>query len=88
VKRALVVVHGSVQGVFFRVETRDRARSLGLAGWVRNASDGTVEAAFEGDADRIESMVDWCRRGPTGARVDEVDVTWGESEGEEGFSIR
>lgn len=86
-KRALVVVRGSVQGVFFRVETRDRARSLGLAGWVRNAADGTVEAAFEGDDDRVEEMVDWCRRGPAGARVEDVDVTVVEAEGEDDFSI-
>jgi len=83
----MVVVHGSVQGVFFRVETRERARSLGLAGWVRNAGNGTVEAAFEGDDERVESMVDWCRRGPDGARVEEVEVTWVEPAGEDGFSI-
>ena len=83
----MVVVHGSVQGVFFRVETRERARSLGLAGWVRNAGNGTVEAAFEGDDERVESMVDWCRRGPAGARVEEVEVTWVEPAGEDGFSI-
>jgi acylphosphatase len=88
VKRVLVVVRGSVQGVFFRVETRNRARSLGLAGWVRNAPDGTVEAVFEGDADRVESMVEWCRHGPAGASVEDVEVTWGEPEGDEGFSIR
>ncbi len=83
----MVVVHGSVQGVFFRVEARDRARSLGLAGWVRNARNGTVEAAFEGDDERVESMVDWCRHGPVGARVEEVEVAWVEPEGEDGFSI-
>jgi acylphosphatase len=87
-KRAEVTVRGMVQGVFFRVETRDRARSLGLSGWVTNAPDGTVRAAFEGDEERVESMVDWCRRGPGGAHVDEVDVSWAEPEGEEGFSIR
>jgi acylphosphatase len=81
-------VRGSVQGVFFRVETRDRARSLGLAGWVRNQPDGSVEAAFEGEAERIESMVEWCRRGPAGARVDDVELTWGDPAGEDGFSIR
>ena len=81
-------MHGMVQGVFFRVETRDRARSLGLSGWVTNAPDGTVRAAFEGDDERVESMVEWCRRGPSGASVDEVDVTWGEPRGEQGFSIR
>ena len=86
-KRALVVVRGSVQGVFFRAEARDRARSLGLGGWVRNAPDGSVEAAFEGDDERVESMVEWCRRGPAGARVEDVEMTWVEPEGEVGFSI-
>jgi acylphosphatase len=87
-KRAEVTVRGMVQGVFFRVETRDRARSLDLSGWVTNAPDGTVRAAFEGDDERVESMVDWCRRGPSGASVEGVDVTWVELEGEDGFSIR
>lgn len=87
-KRAQVIVRGSVQGVFFRAETRDRASSLGLGGWVRNAPDGTVEAVFEGDDDRVESMVEWCRRGPPGAHVTDVDVTWVAPEGEEGFSIQ
>jgi acylphosphatase len=87
-KRAEVVVRGAVQGVFFRVETRDRARSLGVAGWVQNSADGSVEAAFEGDDQRVESMVEWCRRGPRGARVDDVDVTWAEPEGETVFAIR
>jgi acylphosphatase len=88
VKRAEVTVRGMVQGVFFRVETRDRARSLGLSGWVTNAPDGTVQAAFEGDDERVESMVEWCRRGPSGASVDRVDVNWGGPQGEQGFSIR
>jgi acylphosphatase len=87
-KRAEVTVRGMVQGVFFRVETRDRARSLDLSGWVTNAPDGTVRAAFEGDDERVESMVDWCRRGPSGASVEGVDVTWVEPEGEDGFSIQ
>jgi acylphosphatase len=77
-----------VQGVFFRVETRDRARSLGLSGWVANAPDGTVRAAFEGDDERVESMVDWCGRGPRGAHVHEVEVTWTDPEGEQEFAIR
>ncbi|HEY7148890.1 MAG TPA: acylphosphatase [Gaiellaceae bacterium] len=87
-KRAHVFVRGSVQGVFFRAETRDRARSLGLDGWVRNNPDGAVEAVFEGDDERVESMVAWTRRGPAGARVDVVDLTWATPEGETGFSIR
>jgi acylphosphatase len=87
-KRARVVVSGAVQGVFFRTETRDRARSLGVAGWIRNVPDGTVEAAFEGDGERVGSMVEWCRRGPSGASVENVEVEWIEPEGEAGFSIR
>jgi acylphosphatase len=87
-KRAHVLVHGAVQGVFFRVEARDRARSLGLDGWVRNTPDGAVEAVFEGDDERVASMVEWCRRGPSGARVDDVDASWAAPEGERGFSIR
>jgi acylphosphatase len=85
--RAHVVVHGRVQGVFFRAETRDRARSLGLAGWVRNTSDGSVEAVFEGDRERIESLVEWCRRGPSLADVDDVEVTWEEPRGEAAFAV-
>ena len=86
--RAEVTVRGMVQGVFFRVETRDRARSLGLSGWVTNARDGTVRAAFEGDEERVRSMVDWCGRGPSGVRVESVDVEWTQAEGEQGFTIR
>ena len=87
-KRARVVVSGSVQGVFFRTQTRDRARSLGVAGWIRNVPDGTVEAAFEGDDERVDSMVEWCRRGPSGATVEHVEVEWAEPQGEVGFAIR
>jgi acylphosphatase len=88
VRRARVRVQGSVQGVFFRVETRDRARSLGVCGWVRNLPDGDVEAVFEGEAPQVESMVAWCGRGPTGAAVHDVDVAWEEPLGESGFAVR
>jgi acylphosphatase len=77
-----------VQGVFFRAEAQARAESLGVAGWVRNAEDGSVEAVFEGDEERVESMVDWCRRGPSGARVDDVEVETEEPTGETSFSVR
>jgi acylphosphatase len=80
------VVHGRVQGVFFRAEAQQRARSLGLAGWVRNSPDGTVEAVFEGDRERIESMLAWCRKGPALAHVEDVAVDWSEPRGEEGFA--
>jgi acylphosphatase len=81
-------VTGAVQGVFFRADARDRARSLGLAGWVRNRPDGSVEAVFEGDAERVESMVEWCRRGPRGAQVEDVEVEWSDPQGEPEFSVR
>lgn len=87
-KRARVRVQGSVQGVFFRVETRDRARSLGVSGWVRNLQDGAVEAVFEGPGEPVESMVEWCRRGPAGAQVASVDVDWEDPAREEGFAVR
>jgi acylphosphatase len=83
--RARAVFRGRVQGVFFRAETRHRARSLGLSGWVRNAPDGSVEAVFEGDRERIESILHWCRGGPGLAEVDDVAVAWEEPRGEEGF---
>jgi acylphosphatase len=86
--RVRVRVSGRVQGVFFRAETRDRARSLRLDGWVRNAPDGSVEAVFEGDPERVESMVAWCRRGPRGAEVDDVEVVTEEPRDEQGFSVR
>ena len=86
--RARVRVEGRVQGVFFRSDTEERARSLGVAGWVRNARDGSVEAVFEGPRDAVESMVRWCGQGPRGARVDDVRVEWEDPRGETGFGIR
>jgi acylphosphatase len=83
--RARVVVSGRVQGVFFRAETRDRARSLGVACSVRNNPDGTVEAVFEGERDRVDSMVEWCRRGPALAQVEDVRVDWEQPGDDHGF---
>jgi acylphosphatase len=83
-----VRVRGRVQGVFFRAETRARAESLGLAGWVRNASDGSVEAVFEGESERVDSMVEWCRRGPGGAIVDDVEAVPEGPVGDSGFRVR
>jgi acylphosphatase len=86
--RRRVVVHGYVQGVFFRDTARRRAVTAGVAGWVRNRPDGSVEAVFEGDADAVERMVDFCRQGPRGAHVEWVETIEEEAEGLEGFSIR
>ncbi|MCK6445460.1 MAG: acylphosphatase [Planctomycetes bacterium] len=69
-----VVVRGVVQGVGFRFHTLDRARLLGLVGWVRNCNDGTVETWIQGPSERVDEMLAWLRRGPRAARVERVDV--------------
>jgi acylphosphatase len=76
-----------VQGVYFRAETRERARTLGITGWVRNTADGAVEAVFEGEDEHVDALVDWCRRGPRGARVDRLAVEWEEPASEQGFRV-
>ena len=83
-----VVVHGMVQGVFFRDSCRSEARVAGVAGWVTNASDGTVQARFEGDPESVERMVAWARHGPRHADVERVDVREVEPEGLTGFEVR
>ena len=84
--RARARIRGRVQGVGFRATARMRAGALGIAGSVRNLPDGTVEAVFEGPRDRVESMLDWAARGPSGAAVDRVDVDWEPPAGETGFA--
>jgi acylphosphatase len=74
VKAVEVRVHGRVQGVLFRASTRIEAQRLGLTGWVRNRSDGTVQARLQGDPAAVEAMVAWCRIGPPGAEVTRLDV--------------
>ena len=83
-----MVVHGRVQGVFFRDSVRQRAQSRRVAGWVTNRSDGAVEAVFEGDGDAVESLVEYCREGPRSASVEDVEVFDEEPEGLSGFEIR
>ena len=86
--RRRVVVHGYVQGVFFRDSTRDVARRHGVAGWVRNRSDGTVEAVFEGDSGAVDALVDFARSGPSHADVERVEIEDEQAEGLEGFEVR
>jgi acylphosphatase len=83
-----VVVRGRVQGVFFRETTRRRAYRAGVAGWVRNNDDGSVEAWFEGDPDDVEVMVHFAGIGPSGAYVEDVDVETMQPEGLRGFEVR
>ena len=83
-----VVVHGRVQGVFFRESARRRARRAGVAGWVQNNDDGSVEAWFEGEPDDVEVMLHFAETGPSGAYVEKVDVADVEPQDLRGFDVR
>ena len=86
--RKRVVVHGNVQGVFFRDTTRRLAERDGVAGWVRNNRDGTVEAVFEGEREDVDRLVAFMHEGPRGAQVERVEVFDEPPEDLRGFSIR
>lgn len=86
--RIHVYISGRVQGVFFRDNTREKAREIGVNGWVRNMRDGRVEAVIEGDEDKVNKMLEWCHEGPGPARVDKVEVSKEEPVGEEDFSVK
>jgi acylphosphatase len=74
--RVHVYISGRVQGVFFRARIMERALRLGVTGWACNMLDGRVEAVFEGEEEAVEAVVDFCRRGPKGAVITGVDLTW------------
>jgi acylphosphatase len=88
VVRRRVIVHGRVQGVFFRDSIRARAEAHGVAGWVRNRPDGAVEAAFEGPRASVDELIRFSRTGPAHARVQSVEVLDDVVEGETGFRVR
>ena len=83
-----LVIHGRVQGVWFRESMRREAESLGLAGWVRNRADGTVEAVVEGDASAVDAITRWAHRGPEAAEVARVEQGAAEPQGLERFEKR
>ena len=86
--RAHAIISGRVQGVFFRMETKRAADRFGVSGWVRNLRDGTVEAVFEGDRDRVDATLEWCKEGPPHAQVSDVKVDWEDFAGEfNGFDV-
>jgi acylphosphatase len=87
VKRVRVTVSGWVQGVFYRATCAVVARELGLGGYVRNLSDGRVEAAFEGPEADVDAMIAWCRHGPDLARVDGVEIVSEPLRGDVGFRV-
>ncbi|MFB0613317.1 acylphosphatase [Aurantiacibacter poecillastricola] len=83
-----LIIHGRVQGVFYRDWTVETARKLGLAGWVRNLSDGTVEAHLEGAADVVETMIEKMHDGPPAANVERIERSEAEAQGFETFERR
>ena len=83
-----VRIYGRVQGVFFRAWTREEARRRGLAGWVRNCADGSVEAHLEGEPDAVDRMIVLLHEGPLHAEVSHVEVSQAEPEGLSGFEVR
>lgn len=87
--RARVIVTGNVQGVFFRSTTRSKARLLGLKGWVRNLPDGSLEVVIEGNRDDVETLIEFCKKGPEGADVFDARVEWDKYRGEfQDFEIK
>ena len=86
--RRRVLVHGHVQGVFFRDSVRERAQAADVAGWVCNRSDGVVEAVLEGSPPAVDDLVSFCATGPPAARVADVEVSEEAPEGVSGFAIR
>ena len=81
-------IRGRVQGVGFRYAMRHEAMRLGVSGWVRNRSDGSVEAVAQGEGDAIEALIAWARQGPPAARVSEVEITAAEDPPYSGFELR
>lgn len=75
-------IEGRVQGVFYRASAETEANRLGVKGWVRNRPDGSVELAAEGEREKLDALIAWCRRGPRGAEVERVEVDWEEFKGE------
>ena len=80
--RADLLISGQVQGVFYRASAQQEAMRLGLSGEIRNLPDGRVEAIVEGPKERIEEFIQWCRRGPPSAEVDDVGVRWSAARGD------
>ena len=82
-----IIVHGQVQRVFFRASAQARALELGLAGWVRNLSNGTVEIHAEGDQGALDHFVEWCQKGPSSAKVSQCDLDWTAPQAMDNFKI-
>jgi acylphosphatase len=88
VKHVAIKVSGKVQGVFFRASTKDTADKFGVKGFVRNEPDGSVYIEAEGDEEKLNQFIDWCRQGPPRARVEKITIQEGQPHGFSGFDMR
>jgi acylphosphatase len=87
-KQVHIFVSGSVQGVFYRSNTRKKAKELGIKGWVRNLYDGRVEVTAEGEEEDLKKFIEWCKKGPELAFVENIEVEWNDYKGKyEDFSV-
>lgn len=87
--RAHILVSGFVQRVFFRSYTKNTADTIGVFGWVQNLADGRVEAMLEGEKEKVEKMVEWMKKGPPAAKIDNVEIEYRECKNEFGnFDIK
>ena len=87
IEAAHIIVHGRVQGVWFRAGTKEQADELGLLGWVKNRPDGTVEIHAEGEKAQLEKFITWCRKGTPAADVTSLDIDWGMAQEFKSFDI-
>jgi acylphosphatase len=88
-KQVHVRISGHVQGVWYRASTKQKAEELGITGWVKNTSDGAVEAVFAGEEEVVDAMISWCQKGPRLAKVTNVEMNDQPYSGEfEGFTIK
>jgi len=87
--RVHLIISGFVQGVFFRSNTQEKAKEIGVFGWVRNLGDGRVEAVFEGEKEKVLKIIEWVKKGPELARIENVEIKWEEYQGEfDDFEIK
>lgn len=88
-KKVVLRIFGKVQGVFFRLSAKDLADKLALTGWVRNEEDGTVKIVAEGEKEKLQKLLNWCRQGSRYAKVEDIKVAWEKYQGEyENFQIK
>ena len=86
--QAHILISGDVQGVYYRVSCKEYAIGVGVKGWVRNLDNGNVEALAQGEKEKIERFLEWCKKGPPQAKVEEIKITWQEANGPfNGFSV-